>query len=104
MVTSNIIEAIVSMRRLSKFLDAEELQSDARIVFGPEQVKNGTPVLTIKDGDFRWTKKALVATLEDINLSIQKGELVGVLGRVGAGKVSARNVVTELINPDLSTL
>lgn len=94
----------MSMRRLSKFLDAEELQSDARIVFGPEQVKNGTPVLTIKDGDFRWTKKALVATLEDINLSIQKGELVGVLGRVGAGKVSARNVVTELINPDLSTL
>ena len=29
-------------------------------------------------------------TLEDINLTVKKGELVGILGRVGAGKVSTR--------------
>lgn len=38
-------------------------------------------------GEFYWTKDAAVPSLEDINLTVRKGELVGVLGRVGAGKV-----------------
>ena len=32
MVTSNLIEAIVSIKRLSTFLEAPELQSDARVL------------------------------------------------------------------------
>jgi ABC-type polysaccharide/polyol phosphate transport system ATPase subunit len=31
----------------------------------------------------------VVPVLEDINLTVKKGELVGILGRVGAGKVLA---------------
>lgn len=89
MVTSNIIEAIVSIKRLSKFLSADELQTDARVVLGPEEFKSGAPVLTIRGGEFRWTKKSYEATLDDINLTVEKGELVGILGRVGAGKVSS---------------
>lgn len=44
-------------------------------------------VLSIKGGEFSWEKDNVQSTLEDINLTVKKGQLVGVLGRVGAGKV-----------------
>jgi ATP-binding cassette subfamily C (CFTR/MRP) protein 1 len=45
-------------------------------------------VLDIKDGEFTWAKEDRTPTLTNINLTVRKGELVGVLGRVGQGKVS----------------
>lgn len=44
--------------------------------------------MSIKNGDFSWEKDAVQPILEDINLTVKKGQLLGVLGRVGAGKVS----------------
>ena len=44
-------------------------------------------VLEIKDGEFSWSKDAQSLTLEGINLVARKGELTGIIGRVGAGKV-----------------
>jgi len=69
-------------------------------VLGPDEVKSRAPVLTIKEGEFRWTKKAHVASLEDINLSLQKCELVGILGRVGAGKTSLLSAIAGDMNRD----
>jgi len=51
-------------------------------------------VLSIADADFSWSRDlALPPTLEGITMSVKKGELVGILGRVGAGKV--RSVVIK---------
>jgi ATP-binding cassette, subfamily C (CFTR/MRP), member 1 len=86
-VTTNIIEAMVSVTRLSEFLRAEELQPDARKRILNERPKMGEEVLSISHGEFTWTKEATQPALEDINLVVKRGELVGVLGRVGAGKV-----------------
>lgn len=44
-------------------------------------------ILLIKEGEFSWAKQSVEPTLEGINLTINKGDLVGILGRVGAGKV-----------------
>jgi ATP-binding cassette, subfamily C (CFTR/MRP), member 1 len=89
-VTSNTIEAIVSIKRLSDFLGGEELQKDARIV-APYQ--DGDEVLSIKQADFSWSKEAASPTLEGIDLSVKRGELVGVMGRVGCGKVCDKRVI-----------
>lgn len=43
--------------------------------------------MCIENGEFSWNKDAAQPTLEDISLTVKKGELVGVLGRVGCGKV-----------------
>jgi ATP-binding cassette, subfamily C (CFTR/MRP), member 1 len=89
MVLSNLVEALVSTKRLSEFLKAEEMQPDARVVLAVKDLKAGDEVLSINKADFTWSKEATNPTLEDISLTVKKGELVGVLGKVGSGKVSA---------------
>ncbi|KAG1776029.1 P-loop containing nucleoside triphosphate hydrolase protein [Suillus placidus] len=92
-VTSNIIEALVSVKRLSGFLHAEELQQNALVKAQKNSLNVGDEVLSIKGGEFQWNKQDISAALEDINLTVHKGELVGVLGRVGSGKSSLLSAI-----------
>ncbi|KAG1786323.1 P-loop containing nucleoside triphosphate hydrolase protein [Suillus plorans] len=92
-VTSNIIEALVSVKRLSDFLHAEELQQNALVKVQKSTLNIGDEVLSIKGGEFQWNKQDISAALEDINLTVHKGELVGVLGRVGSGKSSLLSAI-----------
>ncbi|KAF5388715.1 hypothetical protein D9757_004866 [Collybiopsis confluens] len=80
-VTSNVVEAVVSIQRLSNYLGADELQPDARKIVKSLNLQPGDEVLSIKNADFTWSKNAVQPTLEGINLSVRKGELVGVLGK-----------------------
>jgi ATP-binding cassette subfamily C (CFTR/MRP) protein 1 len=98
-------ESIVSVRRIAEFLAAEELQEDARVVDEKPLRLNDEvwllPVYTrpcmadagilqalvIKDGEFCWNRDAPHAILEGVDLTLHKGELMGVWGSVGAGKV-----------------
>ncbi|KAF8216283.1 multidrug resistance-associated ABC transporter [Mycena galopus ATCC 62051] len=92
-VISNIIEAFVSVKRLSAFFQATELQCDAREIIQKPDLQLGDEVLVIKDADFRWDSKDVVPTLENINLTVRKGELTAVMGRVGAGKTSLLSAI-----------
>ena len=121
MVTSNIVEAIVSIKRLSLFLNAEELQMYRTMIETPvlrlgdevgilvsrskSAASSHLPqVLSIKNANFSWSKANAEATLEGITLSVKKGELLGLFGRVGAGKVQS-NIKTGFISlPDQSPL
>jgi uncharacterized Fe-S cluster-containing MiaB family protein len=47
MVISNLVEAIVSVNRISSFLDSDELQTDARNVILRRTSKMVTKVLSI---------------------------------------------------------
>ncbi|KAI0313275.1 P-loop containing nucleoside triphosphate hydrolase protein [Amylostereum chailletii] len=87
-VTTNLIEAMVSAQRLSRFLHSDELQPDARRLLIQPRLRSGDVVLEIKDGEFAWSKENPSPTLEGINLTLKKGELMGVYGRVGSGKTS----------------
>jgi ATP-binding cassette subfamily C (CFTR/MRP) protein 1 len=103
-VFGSIITAMVSVKRLGSFLQSPELQPDAcTIMATPPQsesgiasplpraklsIEQGDAVVTIRDGEFRWSKDAIEPTLENINIEVKSGELLGVLGRVGCGKVT----------------
>ncbi|KAA1470346.1 P-loop containing nucleoside triphosphate hydrolase protein [Dentipellis sp. KUC8613] len=92
-VTSNIIEALVSVKRLSAFLRADELQSDARRLIRNPNLCDGDVVVELIDGEFVWNKEAPSPILEGVNMTVKKGELVGILGRVGAGKTSLLSAI-----------
>ncbi|KAJ3985950.1 multidrug resistance-associated ABC transporter [Lentinula detonsa] len=92
-VTSNVIESIVSIQRLSDYLSASELQPDARKAIKTPHIENGQHVLTITNADFSWSKTAAQPTLEGINLNVRKGELFGVFGKVGSGKTSLLSAI-----------
>ena len=86
MVISNLVEAVVSVKRISSFLDSDELQNDARDIILKGNIQDGDDVLSIRHGEFFWSKDGKEPTLQDINLTVKKGELIAVLGQVGAGK------------------
>ena len=77
----------MSVKRLSEFLRAEEMQEDVVKRTKKHPLNIGDEVLSISGGAFLWTKNGTQPTLEGINLTARKGELVGILGRVGSGKV-----------------
>lgn len=96
---------------MRKFLLGSELQPDARTIHCPtaetssvvmvEDDVNDDRVVSIKDGEFKWSRDAVQSTLEDINLEVKTGELVGVFGRVGCGKTSLISaMVGEMIRTE----
>ncbi|KAK4685724.1 hypothetical protein P7C73_g4418, partial [Tremellales sp. Uapishka_1] len=92
-ILNSIIEAVVSVARLESFLAGEELDPEARVVVDPRDdpqggAKAGEEVVTIKNGEFRWAADSMEPILQDIDLSVTKGELLAVVGRVGDGKSS----------------
>lgn len=92
-IINSIIEAVVSIGRLEDFLAGNELDPNARTVVLPNTDPNGEPrhgdeIVTIKGGEFRWIETSTEPILQDIDLTVTKGELLAVIGRVGDGKSS----------------
>lgn len=92
-IINSIIEALVSVNRIESFLAAPEIDPTARKLIEPAHDPRGEPnvgdeVVTIKNGEFRWVHDSLEPTLQDIDVSVKKGELLAVIGRVGDGKSS----------------
>ncbi|GAA5971441.1 hypothetical protein JCM11641_008352 [Rhodosporidiobolus odoratus] len=102
MVFSSLVEAYVSVDRLTDFLVAKEIQSDAVTISVPSrELKVGDELVSVVQGDFTWSglpaadapQTAVANTLEDITLSVKKGELISVVGQVGAGKSSLLSAI-----------
>ncbi|KAI0285929.1 metal resistance protein YCF1 [Russula aff. rugulosa BPL654] len=93
LLTNQAIEAFVSAKRVKAFLDGDELQSDARDIRLNPNLVVGDVVLEIKGGEFSWSKDAQTPALEGIDLVARKGELTGIVGRVGAGKSSLLSAI-----------
>ncbi|ORX59695.1 multi drug resistance-associated protein MRP [Hesseltinella vesiculosa] len=88
-VITSTIEASVSLYRIEGYLSSEELdpnavkREDYRDL--PDWTVN-TPLLEIDNASFKWSKEDQTNVLSDIDLSVKKGELTAVVGRVGSGK------------------
>ncbi|RIB11911.1 ATP-binding cassette transporter 1 [Gigaspora rosea] len=93
-VLASIVEASVAISRVSKFLKSEELDPNAitreqYISSDPKTGnKNGIELVSVKNGTFKWSRDSLIPTLNDVNFSVKKGELVAIVGKVGSGKSS----------------
>lgn len=86
-VISGLIEAKVSLTRVQKFLFNEELDPLA------VEHRNESGVgIKIQNGEFRWTADG-ATTLQDINLTINQGDLVAIVGSVGSGKSSLLSAI-----------
>jgi ATP-binding cassette subfamily C (CFTR/MRP) protein 1 len=90
-VISSTIEASVSLYRIEGYLTSDEIDPNA-VQRDPlpssAAIASGTPLVEVKDGSFKWNKTDPEPVLENINLSVKKGELAAVVGRVGSGKSS----------------
>ncbi|XP_073264847.1 ABC transporter C family member 12-like isoform X5 [Populus alba] len=80
---SQVVNANISLQRLEELFLAEE-----RILAPNLPLKVGIPAISIENGNFLWDSKLEKPTLSDINLKIQVGSLVAIVGGTGEGKTS----------------
>lgn len=95
MVFVMITMSMASARRVAEVLDE---QSD---------LTNGEdPIMEVKDGSVKFDhvsfayKKDGKKALEDINLDIQSGQTIGIIGGTGSGKSSLANLICRLYDVD----
>ena len=76
-----MVQCSVSLKRINGYMNSEELSSDTvgKDTNVPEPVK-------AQNASFTWDSTR--DTLQDINMSVQAGSLVAVVGSVGSGKSS----------------
>ncbi|KAF5764677.1 putative ABC-type xenobiotic transporter [Helianthus annuus] len=80
---TQVVNANVSLKRLEDLLLAEE-----RLLLPNPPLEPGLPAISIKNGSFSWDSKSDRPTLSNINLDIQMGSLVAIVGSTGEGKTS----------------
>ena len=86
----NVVKVVVSFSRIGKFLKANELDLEGSSSRGSGQVGHAIEI----DGCFfNWDAMDGIPTLSRIELKVRKGELVAIVGLVGAGKSSLLSAV-----------
>ncbi|WP_288884991.1 ABC transporter ATP-binding protein [uncultured Eubacterium sp.] len=84
--------SIASAERIAEILNEE-----------PDIVNPENPVMEVKDGSiefrnvcFKYNKDATDNVLDNINLKINSGEVIGILGSTGSAKTSLVNLISRL--------
>ncbi|KAJ6416512.1 hypothetical protein OIU84_002385 [Salix udensis] len=80
---SQVVNANISLQRLEELFLAEE-----RVLAPNPPLEPGIPAISIENGNFSWDLKLENPTLSNINLNIQVGSLVAIVGGTGEGKTS----------------
>lgn len=88
---NSLFESLISLRRIEKFLYSKDNDS-SQIELLPE---SSPLAVSISNCDFGIDKTEIEPSilLKNINLQINKGELIGVVGEVGSGKSCLLNAI-----------
>ncbi|XP_015272616.1 PREDICTED: multidrug resistance-associated protein 4 [Gekko japonicus] len=82
-------EAMVSIRRIKNFLILDEISE-----LSPQlRTEDETALLHVQDLTCHWDKILEAPTLQNISFSVRRGELLVVVGPVGAGKSSVLSAI-----------
>uniref|UniRef100_A0A803NQQ9 ABC-type xenobiotic transporter n=1 Tax=Cannabis sativa TaxID=3483 RepID=A0A803NQQ9_CANSA len=81
----NYMRAMISLGRLDRFMMSKELAEES---VEREEGCDGITAVEIKDGAFSWDDETGEKVLQNINLSVNKGQLAAIVGTVGSGKSS----------------
>jgi ATP-binding cassette subfamily C (CFTR/MRP) protein 10 len=94
-VISALIKANVSFKRLKEFLSLENINWLTYYSFSHSNScleTQDTLLLDINNADFKW-KKDDSSVLNELNLEVKKGQLIGIIGKVGCGKTSLLHAI-----------
>ncbi|XKL66877.1 hypothetical protein PGB90_010297 [Kerria lacca] len=80
---ANLIQALVAGKRITKFLNSEELDA---LAVSHNKIEHYP--LIIESGVFTWDEDDEIPSLANINIRIETGSLVAIVGPVGCGKSS----------------
>ena len=97
MIYVMMIISLPSMKRVVELLDEKsDLQSPKS---GITKVVDGS--IEFKDVDFSYTGNAKKLNLKDINLKIESGQTIGIIGSTGSGKSTLVNLIPRLYDTTL---
>uniref|UniRef100_A0A8D2LQ35 Cystic fibrosis transmembrane conductance regulator n=1 Tax=Varanus komodoensis TaxID=61221 RepID=A0A8D2LQ35_VARKO len=89
-----VSEALVSVRRIKNFLILDEISQ-----LGP-QLKNNSENLLLHAQDLTCSWSKVSTTLQNISFTVRPGELLIVIGPVGAGKSSLLSAILGELSPN----
>ena len=89
-----------SLKRISNFL---ELDVEIKNCANPIYLDEIAGKITFKNFNFRYSEKSKVS-LENININIEPGQIIGVVGKIGCGKSTLVNALLRLYNIEEGTL
>lgn len=90
--------ALASAKRIDEVLNTRIDLTDEDASHGDKAVKNGK--IEFRDVYFKYYKNSEKWVLEDINLVIEPGETVGIIGSTGCGKSSLVQLIPRLYDTD----
>ncbi|HHT66773.1 MAG TPA: ABC transporter ATP-binding protein [Erysipelotrichaceae bacterium] len=90
----------VSLKRINAFLDTEIVVKSPDNAYELKEIKGE---ITYKDFSFSFPSSS-TPSLKNINLTINAGESIGVVGKIGCGKTTLVNVLLMIYNLEPGTL
>lgn len=90
--------AIASAKRINEVIDCKPDLNDDGAAYPDRLVTSGS--VEFKDVSFRYYKETGEPVLDRINLKIESGETVGIIGSTGSGKTSLVQMIPRLYDAD----
>ncbi|MBQ8869321.1 MAG: ABC transporter ATP-binding protein [Oscillospiraceae bacterium] len=90
--------AAASHRRISQVLSTTPDISDSSAEHKEHSIDSGS--VEFKNVSFRYFKDTKAPVLDDINIKINSGELVGIIGSTGSGKTTLISLIPRLYDAD----
>lgn len=98
MIFMNASRAMASSKRLKEVLDERIDLNDENARYPERKVTEGR--IEFKNVNFRYYKNSQEKVLDEVNLTIEPGQTVGIIGSTGCGKTTLVSMIPRLYDAD----